>query len=98
MDRWEGRNLRDRFHGPGWGLLGPEDMSADALPPSTDARDGHLSVAAKYSQTGTEGAGALIDGVCAGVDFSDTKFLLWVACTDKVGEFLQAFVDKDQHH
>ena len=50
-----------------------EDLSADALPPSTDSKANGAHGANKYSQLGEAGCAALLESMLEGTDFSNVK-------------------------
>ena len=67
-------------------------MADDALPHTTDDRDGYLHGGPKYCQVGIDAAQHLIQRVLDGSNLSDTLGLLMVDCYVKYGDFLLAFI------
>ena len=70
-----------------------EDLSADALPPSTDSRIG-VAGAQKYAQLGCSGVEALLAGVMSGVNFERTNALVMIDLHASVGDAVKAFCNK----
>lgn len=76
------------------GMKEIEDLSADALPVSCDARDGHIHGAAKYCQIGVPAWEAVLDGLLGGVDLSKTPAALLIDAYPRVGDLIEAFIRK----
>ena len=76
----------------------PEDLSADALPPSTDLRENHFHGANRYSQIGHCAAEALCDALFVGPDLSSVPAVCIIDLWPKCGDFFTAFCNKRQMH
>lgn len=68
-----------------------EDMSMDALPMSTDLRDGHIHGASKYVQIGVPAAEALLTGLFTGADLQSCPAVLVLDLYPRVGDLFIAF-------
>ena len=68
-----------------------EDLSADALPTSTDLRDYHIHGAAKYAQIGAPAWEALLSGIVTGVDLSEIPGVILIDLCPRVGDLMEAF-------
>ena len=68
-----------------------EDLSATALPSSSDSKESHVHGGAKHVQIGVEAATALISGMMQGPVFTDTRAVLMFDLFVRVGDFMQAY-------
>ena len=75
-----------------------EDLAADALPPSTDAREGHIHGAAKYCQLGAAAWEAVVSGVIAGSSLTDIPAVIIIDLFVRVGDLLEAFCSQRAIH
>ena len=69
-----------------------EDMSEDALPQSSDARDSYVHGAGKYSQIGQGGYSEILHGLVDGAQLEGLKGLLFIDTHVKVAECLMGFL------
>ena len=71
-----------------------EDMSEDALPQSSDARDSYVHGTGKYSQIGQGGYSEILHGLVDGAQLEGLKGLLFIDTHVKVAECLMSFLLK----
>ena len=68
-----------------------EDMADDALPTSTDEREGRIHGAQKYNQIGMEASAALLEGMLDQVNLNGQPAVMVIDLYPKVGDMLEAF-------
>ena len=74
-----------------------EDINADALPPSTDARgEGHIHGAAKYHQVGPATCSAILQGVLTDTHMAGTHAILVIDLFPSTGDMLAAFLKQNR--
>ena len=73
-----------------------QDLSPDALPPTTNERDGHIHGAQKFNQLGTAACDALLSGLLNGVDLPPA--LLFVDLYPRIGDMLESFLHLRLQH
>ena len=71
-----------------------EDLSVDALPPTTYARDQRSFGGAKYSQLGAPAWDSILSSFFEGPSFTDVPAVLILDLYPRVGEMLEAFCKK----
>jgi hypothetical protein len=74
-----------------------EDLSAQALPVSTDGRD-RARGAAKYNQLGPLAWHSMIQSLLDGPDFGDVPAVLFVDLHPRTGDLLESFCKKRQQY